>query len=218
MSDSVLLILFAGCGFLISALGALPASSSNVAMVTTTLENSFKKAVNIAYGAGLGSTLIAFIALWYSRAFTDYFENNLWIQISFLVLFFIIGLLIVLRNYFDFGIENPLAKEWNVGSFYKGLLLAILNPPALLFWIFILSLANQFLFSITKFSPIFVLISFFTGVFVGKFSVLYMYGKLSKKINTKDSKNKKRVHTIIGYLLVIGSLVQGVRMIFDAYA
>ncbi len=215
MSDPIILLVFLISGCIISGLGALPASSSNVAMVTTTLDSSFKKAVNIAYGAGLGSALIAFIALWYSRVFTNYFENNLWIQISFLVLFFIIGIFIVTRNLIDFGFENPLSKEWNVGSFYKGFLLAIFNPPALLFWIFILSLANQFLFSITKFSPILVLICFFAGVFIGKFGVLYMYGKLSDKVNTKGSKNKDRIHTIIGYILVIGSLAQGIRMIFD---
>lgn len=215
MSNTIILILFAIAGFVVSALGAIPAGSSNVAMVTTTIESSFKKALNIAYGAGLGTSFIAFIALCYSRSFTNYFENNLWIQISLLTVFFSFGLLIVLRDYINTGIDNPLAKEWDVGSFYKGLLLAILNPTSLLFWIFTLSLANQFFFSISKFSSTFVLLTFFIGVFFGKFSVLYLYGKLSDNVENKDSKKKKIIHTVIGYLLIVGSAVQGIRMIFN---
>jgi len=213
--EILMLVAFFLTGFLASSIGSIPASSSNVAMVTTTIESNFKNALNIAFGAGFGSTILAFFALWFSRVFTNYFENNSWLQILFLVVFFIIGILILFRKKIDFDFDNPLAENWNIGGFWKGALLSFLNPPALVFWIVIISAADSYLFSLSKFSPLLNLLVFFCGIYLGKFTTLYIYGKLSDKMKDKKSKDKNFVYTIVGAALVIGSLVQGIRMILE---
>lgn len=208
----LMLFTFFLTGFLASAIGAIPASSSNVAVMTTTLESNLKEGLKIAWGAALGSALLAFLALWFSMLFTDYFEENPWLQVSFLILFFSIGLLILFRNYISIDFKNPLKETWRIGGFSKGALLAFLNPPALIFWVLIIALANEYLFSLSKFSPVFNLLVFFGGIFLGKFTTLYYYGKLSAKIKNKREQNHTVLYTVIGSALVVGAVVQGIRM------
>ena len=213
--DIIMLLVFLLTGFLASGLGAIPASSSNVAVVTTTLEQSFKKSLRITLGAGLGSVFLSFIALNYSRMFTDFFEENRWLQYSILFLFFVIGVLVLLRERFKVDFQNPLSEKWKVGNFWKGFLLALINPPALIFWILLISLANMYLFSLSKFSPILNLVLFFVGIFFGKVTTLYFYGKMSDKLKERKHKKRPLVYNIIGVALVVGSVVQFIRMLLE---
>jgi|GEM_PF-615395 len=213
--DIIMLLVFLLTGFLASGLGAIPASSSNVAVVTTTLEQSFKKSLRITLGAGLGSVFLSFIALNYSRMFTDFFEENRWLQYSIVFLFFVIGVLVLLRERFKVDFQNPLSEKWKVGNFWKGFLLALINPPALIFWILLISLANMYLFSLSKFSPILNLVLFFVGIFFGKVTTLYFYGKMSDKLKERKHKKRPLVYNIIGIALVVGSVVQFIRMLLE---
>ncbi|PVW17229.1 LysE family transporter [Marixanthomonas spongiae] len=213
--DILMLLVFLLTGFLASGLGAIPASSSNVAVVTTTLEESFKKGFRIALGAGLGSVLLSFIALNYSRTFTDFFEDNRWLQYAIVFVFFAIGILVLLRQRFHVDFQNPLSETWQVGNFWKGFLLALINPPALIFWILLITLANTYLFSLSKFSPLLNLLLFFAGIFLGKVTTLYYYGKMSDKLKERKHKKRPLVYNIIGTALVAGSVVQFIRMLMD---
>ncbi|MFC7358010.1 LysE family transporter [Jejudonia soesokkakensis] len=214
IESSVMLLFFFATGFVISGLGSIPVSSTNVAVVTTAMDTSLKRAMGIVYGAALGSTLLAFLALFYHRLFTNYFEDNLWLQITFLALFFLMGLAILLRNQFNLSFENPLNKKWNVSNFTKGALLSFLNPPSLIFWILVISLANTYLLSLSIKSPVFYLVAFFCGIFFGRITVLTIYGKIGKK-KDKSEKDNSLVYTIIGIALIGGTIVQAVRMIID---
>ena len=213
--DIIMLLVFLLTGFLASGLGAIPASSSNVAVVTTTLEKSLGKAFKIALGAGIGSVLLSFIALNYSRMFTDFFEENKWLQFTFVFILFVIGVLVLLRERFKVDFQNPLSENWQIGNFWKGLLLALINPPALVFWILLISIANTYLFSLSKFSPTLNLILFFAGIFLGKVATLYVYGKMSNKIGKKKHNQNPMVYNVIGTALVAGSVVQFIRMLLD---
>ncbi|RDK82990.1 LysE family transporter [Marinirhabdus gelatinilytica] len=210
-----MLVSFLLVGYMASGIGAIPASSSNIAVVTTTLATTFSKGFRITLGAGIGSVILSFLALQYSRAFTDFFEENPWIQYTILFVFFSIGVLILLRNKLHIDFENPLSKDVKIGNFWKGLLLALVNPPALVFWILIISVCNTYLFSLSKFSPILNLALFFTGILLGKITTLYYYGKMSKKIKQRKKNKHPLVMHIVGAALVIGSIVQFVRMLFD---
>jgi len=213
--DILMLLVFLLTGFLASGVGAIPASSSNIAVITTTLEKSFAKGFRITLGAGLGSVLLSLIALLYSQVFTDFFENNPWVQYTILFIFFGIGLLILFRKWIDVDFDNPLSEDGRVGNFWKGLLLAFINPPALIFWIVLISICNTYLFSVSKFSPVLNLALFFVGIFFGKITTLYFYGKMSKKLGEQKRKKHPLVLHIIGAALVLGSLVQFIRMLLD---
>lgn len=210
-----MLLIFLLTGFLASGLGAIPASSSNVAVVTTTLDESYRKGFRITLGAGLGSVLLSFIALNYSRVFTDFFEENRWLQYTIVFLFFAIGVLVLLRQRFKVDFQNPLSETWQVGNFWKGVLLALINPPALIFWVLLITLANTYLFSLSKFSPFLNLVLFFAGIFFGKVATLYVYGKMSDKLKERKHKKRPMVYNIIGTALVAGSVVQFIRMLIE---
>jgi len=209
-----MLVFFFLTGLLISALGSIPVSSTNVAVVTTAMDKTLKKAMFIAYGAALGSTLLAFLALFYHRLFTNYFENNQWLHILFLAVFFVIGVFILLRKKMNLSFENPLNKKWQISNFYKGAILSFLNPPALIFWILVISLANTYLLTLSKSSPLLNLILFFNGIFFGRIIVLYTYGRMGRK-KDKKKKDNEIVYKIIGVALIAGTIVQAVRMLME---
>jgi len=213
--DILMLLVFLLTGYFFSGIGAIPASSSNIAVITTTLEKSFKKGFRIALGAGMGSVLLSVIALLYSQVFTSFFEDNPWVQYTILFIFFVIGLLILLRNQIHIDFDNPLSEDSRIGNFWKGFLLAFLNPTALIFWTLIISLSNTYLFSVSKFSPVVNLALFFIGIFFGKLTTLYFYGKMSKVLSKRKNKKRPMVLNIIGAALVLGSLVQCIRMLLD---
>ena len=179
------------------------------------MAKSCTKVINITLCACFGSVLLSFIALLYSQVFTDFFEDNPCVQYSLLFIFFTIGVLILIRSWINIDFENPLSQDSRIGNFWKGLLLAFINPPALLFWILIISICNTYLFSVSKFSPVLHLACFFVGIFFGKVTTLYFYGKMSKKLGKKKNKKRPIVITVIGVALVIGSLVQFTRMLLD---
>lgn len=213
--EILMVLFFLLTGFLASGLGAIPASSSNIAVITTTLDKTFAKGFQITLGAGVGSVVLAFIALLYSQVFTDFFEDNPWVQYTILFIFFSIGVLILLRNLINMDFENPLSEDNRIGNFWKGLLLAFINPPALIFWILIISICNTYLFAISKFSPVLNLACLFIGIFFGKVTTLYFYGKMSKKLGKKKNKKHPIVLNLIGIALILGSIVQFIRMLLD---
>jgi len=214
INEVLMLVFFFLTGLIISALGSIPVSSTNVAVVTTAMDKSLKKAMLIAYGAALGSTLLAFLALFYHRLFTNYFEKNQWLHILFLAVFFLIGVFILLRNKMNLSFENPLNKKWQVSDFYKGAILSFLNPPALIFWILVISLVNTYLLSVTKSSPIFYLVLFFCGIFFGRITTLYIYGRMGRK-KEKKKKDNEIIYQIIGFALIAGTLTQAIRMVIE---
>jgi len=206
-----MVLLYIFIGFLLASIGAAPLGASNIAVVTTTTKKSLSRASNIIYGAGFGEVLLAFLSLWYSKMLSDYFTMNPWIQISFIFLFFIIGIYFLLPKKPKIALKHPPKAP---SKFLTGFFLALANPPVLVYWILAISLVQKYIMTLSDMSPINVLIFFFTGVFIGKVWVLFMYGKLSKRFqkrNNDDNNTSSKLHRYIGVGLVVLSIVQGIR-------
>jgi len=196
-------------GLLIAAMGAVPLGASNIAVITTSSEESLSKGMRIAYGAGLGEVILAFIAICYSQLFTDFFTMNAWLQFTFILVFLAIGVFFLLpkkpKVLFKKSIKSP-------SKFIIGYLMAFANPPVLLFWILSISITHKYVLSISDMSPITLLLIFFTGVYFGKVITLYGYGKWSSKFSQNNG-NKTKLYRGIGISLIAIAMVQGVRFL-----
>ncbi|PHS67677.1 MAG: hypothetical protein COB12_02795 [Flavobacterium sp.] len=206
-----MILLYIISGILLSVVGAVPLGASNIAVITTTSKESLSKGLKIAHGAGFGEVVLAFIALTYSKIIANFFEMNSWVQISFIGLFFVIGLLFLFSKKFSFRIKKTPYKKRKYPKFVTGFLLAIVNPPVLLFWVIAISLTQKYILPISNMSPLFLLLLFFIGVYIGKFITLYFYGKLSYRSVKKQTNERHKLYRVIGIVLILISSLQGIR-------
>lgn len=202
-------------GLVLSSLGGIAPGASNLAVIKTSTKESIRKGMQIAIGAGAGEVLLAFMALCYSSIFRHFFEMNAWVQVSFMILLFVAGILFVFSNRLRF-LAIPKAPRRNTNSkFITGFFLAFLNPPVLLFWMFGISFSQKYLLPLTNMSPTFLLMVFFTGVFFGKIVVLYLYALLGKGLKSKKNTDNAKLNRIIGFALVVLSAAQGIRFLIQ---
>ncbi|MEL6810092.1 MAG: LysE family transporter [Bacteroidota bacterium] len=202
-------------GLFLASLGGAAPGASNLAVIKTTTTDSFQKGMHIALGAGLGEILLAFMALCYSSLITQFFQMNLWIQVSFIVLFSIIGVLFYFSEQLAFISKPRFRNGFYTSKFVTGFILSVLNPPVLLFWILAISLTQKYILPIDDMSSLWVLVLFFTGVFLGKIGVLYVYAKLGNQWKGKEDTNKSKLNKLIGVVLVILATFQGVRFLIQ---
>ena len=64
---------------------------------------------------------------------------------------------------------------------------------------------------ISNISPLLILLFFFTGVYLGKFITLYLYGKLSYRSIQKKCLEQYKLYRVIGIVLILLSTFQGIR-------
>ena len=206
-----MILLYILTGIVLSVVGAVPLGASNIAVITTTAKESFSKGLRIAHGAGLGEVVLAFIALSYSKMISDFFKMNSWIQITFIGLFFAVGLLFLFSRKIKFKLKNTSKRNYKHSKFLKGFLLALINPPVLIFWIIAISLTQKYVMPLSNLSPTLMLILFFIGIYIGKFITLYFYGKLSHRSAQKQSHERYKLFRLIGIGLILISTIQCIR-------
>lgn len=195
-------------GTVATAIGALPPGASNLAVVKTTAEENIKASLNISYGAALGEIIIALLALCFGMMAQTIYENNIWIQITFSVIMASLGIYFISKR--QFAEENG---RFKTTKFVRGFFFGVINPPVLIYWIALFSMLSGY-FSIHDGSPWPVLILFFSGVFIGKTATLYGYARLSKYIIAKNGHFKSMLNRIIGVVLIVLAVVQGVKLLF----
>lgn len=210
-----MILIYALIGAVLSAAGGVPLGASNLAVISTTTKHSLSKGMKVAHAAGLGEVTLAFMALCYSSILADFFKMNPWIQAGFIMLFFAIGILLLFPM--KFKMKIPRKKPGRKGSpWITGYLLALINPPVLLFWILGITLTQRLMIPISDMSPLLILLLFFTGVFTGKVFVLYLYARLGNRLQKRPVKNKTKLYRIVGVILILLASVQGVRFFADS--
>ena len=204
-------LIYAFTGFAASTLGALPPGAVNLSVVYTTLNRGAKFTIPIILAAAVGEIVLSFFALHCTMTVEEYIEQNIYVQ------YLIAGLLIVAGLFLFFQktkVKKPDQLKRNNG-FLKGLLLAILNPPVLVYWL----VAFAFISSnglMVNMSLIELTLIFFAGVFVGKIFTLWLYLQLSKRIAAKASHLTQKLNKWIAILLVVLGVIQLVKLLIGA--
>ena len=206
-----MIVLYLIIGFLAAIIAAMPPGAANIIVIKTSLQQTFAKVVYIIIGAGLGEVILASIALHCTMNLSDFFTANAWVQISVFVLFILIGIYFLLKNKLQSSKTKLVIANLKIPKFLKGLLVAFLNPPVLIFWVLGFSLIHKHLIEVSDMSPWIPLVLFFTGVFLGKIITLYTYSLWGKKLGQGSKNAKKTMSVFIGTALVVVGVFQGVR-------
>lgn len=206
-----MIVLFFLIGLVISVIAAAPPGAANILVMNTVTRRSLHAAVYVMVGAGAGEVLLSLIALHCTSNFANYFEQNMWIQISVFVLFIVVGGFFLLRNRIRLFPPTRSLKISRTPKFITGFLLAFLNPPVLIFWVLAFSLIHKYMLGITDMSPTATIVLFFLGVYLGKVAALYFYGKWGKRFKANDGASATKKDLFVGIGLLTVGILQGAR-------
>ena len=199
-----MILLFLLIGIITTIIGALPPGASNVAVVKTSINEDIRQSLKIGYGASFGEVLLALFAYSFGMFIKDFFLMHQWVQIAFSIILSSVGVYFIIKK------RNE--KEGNQqykSKFIKGILMGLVNPPVLLYWVIVFSFLKEYFYSLN--SSITAIIFLLIGIFIGKIATLYAYGKLGNRFQKKSS-NKQKIDKIIGVSLVVLATVQVVKV------
>lgn len=195
-------------GWIASFLGTLPFGPINLSVVDTTINRSFRAALWMALAAAIVEIVQSFIALHCSMFINDYLQNSPIVKVAALILFLGLGL----AFFFKKASQNKPEQENTKGnSFIKGFFIALVNPQAIPFWIFVLAyLDTAQMIHLDSHLGFQVVIGFLLGVSIGKFCALLLFGLLSRFISNKTTTLNLWMNKIIGSILILIALIQGI--------
>lgn len=208
-----LLVLYFFAGIFISIIGALPLGAVNIAVINTSIKENIIKASYIIFAAGVGEMLLVFFALNFNMELSAFFKDNQWIQITFSTFFFGLGIYFLLFKNKNQTHQNTVKTRLPKSKLITGFLLAILNPPVILYWILSISIINKYAFELTPKTPLFSILLFFIGVYLGKIGTLYFYSRWGNKVGKQKEISKTKISRVIGIALVVISIFQGIKFV-----
>lgn len=195
-----MILLFLFIGIITTIIGALPPGASNVAVVKTTINEDIRQSLKIGYGASLGEVFLALFAYSFGVFIKDFFLMHQWVQVLFSIVLSSVGMYFILKKS---NKKQELKKHSS--KFVKGMFMGLVNPPVLLYWVVVFSFLKDFFSNLNvSYTPIFVLL---IGIFIGKITTLYFYGKLGKSFKGEPSK-RNNIDKIIGISLVFLATLQ----------
>jgi threonine/homoserine/homoserine lactone efflux protein len=182
--------------FVFSFLGSIPPGTLNL----TVLRLGLEKKMDIAWRFSFAAALVEYPYAWLALLFEDFLTRSPFILNNFKLisaLVMIILGIITIRSIMKPSPEGQTVKE---SGFRKGLVLSILNPLALPFWIGITAyLKGQNWITLDTSATVH---SYLLGISLGAFTLLMLVAYLSKKATLAFSPGTK-VKFIPGIVLLL---------------
>ncbi|NER12591.1 LysE family transporter [Leptobacterium flavescens] len=203
------LLIYFFIGIIATFFGALPLGTVNISVINTTIKENMNTAMKIAFAAGFAEIILSFYALHCSMAVTGFISTNDWLQITLTVLVLCFGVFMLLKKQKEVSEQKKSAFN---SKYLSGFILGLINPPVLLYWIFVIEFLNRNNYSLTMSDSLTLVFLFFAGVYLGKVLTLYLYGKSSMLIKNKFANISKTVNKFIGILLIAIAAIQFIRL------
>jgi threonine/homoserine/homoserine lactone efflux protein len=190
--------------FGISYLGSIPPGTLNL----TVIDISMRRAMQHALSFSLACALIEFIQAFIALKFSDYISVHQ--EIEFYIQIFVIPVFIGLGIYYLLQKEVPQyeIKQDASDVFIKGVLLSIVNPLAIPFWLVWATYLNQKGFPILDNGA--NMYAFILGISLGSLATLMTYAYLSKLILARITSFNKWINEIIGGILLLLGIGQAI--------
>ena len=187
-----------------SFIGSLPPGTLNLTVIQLGLEHR----INIAWRFALASAIIEYPYAWLAIEFESLIASSPVITENFQL---ITGLVMLLLGLFSLAVSktpSKLYQRFNESGFRRGIILSILNPLALPFWIAVTAyLKSQGWITLATRTE---RISYLLGVSVGAFALLMALAFAAKKVISQFQGNTllKKIPGITLCALGLYALVQ----------
>lgn len=194
--------------WIVSFLGSLPFGPINLVMIETTLKNSLRASFPFAIAAAMVEMGQSLVALYGSVFINQLIQSGPWLKLFGFFVFLILGLAFFFKKSQETAQRE---RHFNKNHFLKGLIVALLNPQAIPFWVLMLAfLHSAQLMNINVHSSFAVVFAFILGAALGKLCALMLFGLLSQRIIYKSSIVRNHLNRIIGIILIAIGMFQGI--------
>jgi threonine/homoserine/homoserine lactone efflux protein len=126
--DALLIFFIA---FFFSAIGTVPPGSINIQMIQLGLEHR----MDIAWRFAFAAAIVEYPYAWLAIEFEDVITSSVFITEHFQLITAIVMIALGLFNLWSVRKPSEFSKKFSESGFRRGLILSILNPMALPFWI-----------------------------------------------------------------------------------
>lgn len=195
-------------GLIGSFLGGVAFGPINLSVVELTLRRDKRCATRFIIAAAIVELFQAYIAILFGKLIARSIDEVPEFKLLVIAFFFILGMFFILKKDKPAS-ETP--KTSDRGNFINGFIVAILNPQAIPYWIFVLAYLKSSN-SIHLESWNFIL--FLIGAAGGKFIILSLYSYLSEYIKKRITNLDTYVTKGIGGLLILVGLIQAINYFF----
>lgn len=195
-------------GFLGALIGGVAFGPINLSVVELTIKKNLSSANRFCLAAALVEIGQAFIAILFGKLISRKIDEFPELKLLVILFFFLLGLYFVLKR------DKPKSELNSTGdrsSFLNGVIVAVLNPQSIPYWIFVLAYlksANVLELYSAK------LWLFLVGIAIGKYTILVIYSYLSFFINRHVSNLNNYVSKTIGGLLMVIGFIQAIRYFY----
>lgn len=190
-------------GLVACFIGGLPLGIINMSVVNITIKQSSKSAYQFALGSSLVEIFEASVAIIFGLAIEGYLRHNQLVQFIIFFVFVLLGIYFLLKKAKPVFYDSPASNK--SGEFIKGIMVALLNPQAIPFWLFALAfLAPYHIIDFIGANLYF----FLGGVFVGKLLALVLFNKGAKYIKSHMSLSSRIIDKTMGGIFIIIGVIQ----------
>lgn len=197
-------------GLIGSFLGGVVFGPINLSVVELTIRKNLQSALKFITAASLVEIFQAFIAVFFGKLISKKIDEFPEFRLLIIAFFLVLGLVFILKKN-NSKIRISEETDSSRGDFFSGIVVAILNPQAIPYWIFVLTYLQTLEMIDLSMGN---LLLFLAGVSAGKFLILSIYGYLSKYIKNRLSNVDHLISTFIGGLLILIGLIQAIDYYF----
>jgi threonine/homoserine/homoserine lactone efflux protein len=191
-----------------SFFGSIPPATGNLITIQTSITKGIKASLIFALGEVIIELIYGYISLEISNLIAQVEGDDFYLKII------VIPIFAALSAYYFLN-KKTVEKEARINyktNFYYGLLIGLLNPLAIPYWIFYFSYfySNGW---IKQDSP--YLYFLLAGIPVGSFLLLTTYAALGKKIVTVLKFRIELLNKSIAFVFLLMALLQTIQLLID---
>lgn len=193
---------------------SLPPGIINLSVLDATVHKHLKSGLILAAAACIIELTQSFIGAKFSAWFIENEIVSLIIKIAIIPVFLILSIKYLIKSYKAFkqkklGLKDEVTKK-RAGSFGKGLLVGLLNPIAIPFFLVLAAKSAEEGLLLNSWPSIIVYVA---GTTVGTFLAFLVYGVLSRFIARKLQTIKLWLDLVIGGIFALLSIEQLIMLI-----
>ena len=193
-------------GLVACFIGGLPLGIINMSVVNITLKKSTKSAYQFALGSSLVEILEASVAVIFGLAIERFLRDSEVLQLLIFVAFVLLGLYFFTKK--PKPVYYEVSSNRKTSEFVKGIVVALLNPQAIPFWLFALAFIAPYNIIDLLGSNLYV---FLGGVFSGKLLALFLFTRGAQYIKAHLSESSRIIDRTMGSIFIIIGIVQAAK-------
>lgn len=202
-----------GFHLMLGALGAfagtVPFGPINLSVVDAAIKKGWSPAIKMSVSAALVEIAQAFLAYHFGMLVTRSLDDHPGLKLGVYGAFVLIGVAFMLKKP---ATRAQKAGKFQLSDYGRGALVAILNPQAIPFWVFVFTYyeAKEWLNH-----GFWLMVVFLFGVSIGKFACLVLFALLGDLIAKRASAISTWMNKILGLVFITIGMVQIIKFLMS---